>query len=155
MKAMKRIPLFATILLVAASCSQQQGLVDESTDFVHMLTAYAPGNEVHSKTSVDETGLVYWSPADEISLFDVRGSEGGYKFTSDNSEPARIAQFTGAIDVTTGAVEKLENGNFWGVYPFSYENECDGSSVSLVVPSAQISAAGTFSKGMFPSIGHS
>ncbi len=154
---MKRsIPVIMMVLVV--SCIRQQEIdhVDKICVGQELtITADAPGYEQLSKTTRDAEGKVYWSAGEEISLFYGSGDNGGSCFTSTNSEPVKTAQFSGVINVITGVVEDSDEVYFWGLYPYNSENSCDGSSATMVIPSSQISQEGSFSDGMFPSIGRS
>ena len=94
-------------------------------------------------------GSVLWAPGDCISVFYGSGTAGGSKFTSQNTENSRSAEFKGTLDVqSTGDM-------FWGVYPYYDATECDGSSLTVTLPSLQTAAPGTFAPGTFISIGRS
>ena len=112
------------------------------------VTAFRADND--TKTARQADGSVYWSPGDAISLFFRSGENGGSKFTAQNSEEVAIAQFKGTIDVISGGGE--DSGGefwFWGVYPYSAQNSCDGSSITTVIPTEQEGKAGTFADNTF------
>ena len=154
---MKRSIAFIAMMIVAAACTrqQEQDFNPCPTGQELTLTAYAPGIEAPSKTSRDADGKVYWSAAEEISLFYGSGENGGSKFTSTNTTSSKTAQFSGVINVITGIVEDVDDVSFWGIYPYNSENACDGTSATMVIPDVQTSEEGTFSDGCFPSIGKS
>ena len=111
-----------------------------------------------TRTVRDESnGDVLWVPGDAISLFYGSGSNGGSKFTSVLEEgTAAVTNFTGTITaITAGADVSVDDTYFWGVYPYSDDVSCDGTIVTMTVPTAQAAVPGTFATGLFPSIGHS
>lgn len=114
----------------------------------YCFTAYL--NDVDTKSVRQSDGSVYWSPGDAISLFFRSGTNGGSKFTAQNTEAVPIAQFKGTIDVISGGGESA-GGEFWfwGIYPYSTENSCDGSTISTVIPHIQVGKAGTFADNTF------
>ena len=50
--------------------------------------------------------------------------------------------------ITVGDTES----DFWGVYPYSSENSCDGSSITTVIPARQAGVARNFSGNVFPAM---
>lgn len=120
-----------------------------------VLSAYYE-NDGNTKTSYEPvSGHILWSPGDQISLFYGSGSGGGSCFTATNDEPVQRTQFSGTIGVITGITENTDDYSFWGIYPYSSQNSCDGSSVTTVVPHEQTGVAETFNEGEFVSIGKS
>ena len=103
-----------------------------------------------TKSSRDAAGHFYWTPGDAVSLF-LSGIEGNWKFTSTNSEPANPAEFSGQLPATATDA----GGEFWAIYPYSTDNQFDGSTVTVSVPASQTAGEGTFADGQFISIGHS
>ena len=109
----------------------------------YTLSATLGDSDAQTKTGIDGSSVL-WLPGDEISLFYGSGSDGGSKFTSTNSEPSSNVDFTGMISVITGGNENTpEEKFFWGVYPYRYNNSCDGSSVTTMVPSVQMAVDGS------------
>lgn len=113
---------------------------------LHATLADAPA----TKTAVQANGTsVYWSPGDQLNVF--HGAAYGGKFVSVNTEPAASADFGGSLDAIPGA--SSQSGDvYWAVYPYDAANTCDGSSVTLTVPSSQIAVEGTFANNLFPAI---
>lgn len=145
-----------TILAVACARVKEMGNTEKPQIGQELtLTASVPEIELLSKTTRDAEGKVFWSAAEEISLFYGSGENGGSKFTSTNNAAAKTAQFSGVINVITGVVEDTDDISFWGIYPYNSENSCDGSSATMVIPNIQTSKEGSFSDGVFPSIGRS
>ena len=163
---MQRIFSFMISVFVAAmclSCTQElagdltareqarQALTGQTVT----LDAYDADATLATKTSRADDGSVLWSPGDKISVFYGSGSNGGCEFTSTNQEPAGRVQFTGKINVITGLSEGTEDIMFWGIYPYSWNNSCNGSSVTMWLSDTQRAADNTWADEVFPAIGHS
>lgn len=156
--------LAASVAAALCACSHENALtanenpvLDPETTCTREITisAYSGDAGATTKTSRDGNGTFFWSPQDQISLFYGGGTDGGWKFTSTNYEPAEQADFTGTIDIITGAFEGAGSKMFWGVYPYSIENKCDGDILTTRVPSEQVAVPGTFADGQFVSIARS
>lgn len=161
---------FVTILAVAAaaflcacSCERASVVVPEAPEVseapetpgsleLREIVLSARSGDVQTKSSRDEAGTFYWSPGDEISLFRGTGSEGGWKLTSTNTEPATSAEFKGSVSATE--IEGTD-GKYLAVYPYNVANSFDGSVLTTVVPSAQTAKAGSFADKQFISVGYS
>ena len=104
------------------------------------FTASTPGfmGDPDTKTELDPNGAgkkILWSVNDKISIF--YGPSGANNvFTSENTEPVSSATFTGSITAFTGSNESGVAHSFWGIYPFSSGNTCDGESVTTFVKSS-------------------
>ena len=97
-----------------------------------------------------------WSPGDQISVFYGSGTNGGSCFTAQNTEVAATANFTGTIGVITGGNDiSPEDTYFWATYPYCANASCNGSTITTVLPAAQIATADTFADDLFPTIGRS
>ena len=156
--------LAASVAAVLCACSHENALtanenpvLDPETTCTREITisAYSGDAGRTTKTSRDENGTFFWSPKDQISLFYGSGTDGGWKFTSTNYEPAEQADFTGTIDIITGAFEGAGSKMFWGVYPYSEETKCDGDVLTTRVLAEQVAVPGTFADGQFVSIARS
>lgn len=149
---MKRVVLLLGLGLSLLACTRIE--VDQEPESVITFTAYS--NEIETKTERQENTDVYWCPGDAISLFFNQGDHGGNRFVAQNTEIAAIAEFKGTITGFAGGGEST-GGQFWfwGVYPFSEDNSCDGSSVTLTLPAQQIAKAGSFANGIFPTMARS
>ena len=102
-------------------------------------------DDSETRTVLESDGSVWWTPGDAISLFYGSGTNGGSKFTSNATEISKVTNFTGVITAITGGGEiPVDATYFWGVYPYSEDVSCDGSSVTLTVPSQQTAVPGTF-----------
>ena len=147
------IPILA---LVLASCAKEQ----QSETLVVLpgqeITITASNGDPETRTERASDGSVLWSPGDQISLFYGSGTDGGSCFTSQNTETAKVANFTGTIGVITGGNDvSVEDTYFWATYPYNATASCDGASVTTVLPSEQVATPDTFSDDLFPSIGRS
>lgn len=141
----------AFALTIVYSCSQKEStLVEERLGDVPLTVKATMADKSDSKT-VLEDGNVLWTSGDAINLFFSNQSSG--QFTTNIDTPSATAEFTGTLSVATGSAEIGTTGKaFWAVYPFNQNNTCDGSSVTLTVPSVQSSLAGSFADKLNPSV---
>lgn len=150
---MKRFSLLFCLGVSILACSPET-LVEESNgnDGQELcFTAYL--KDVATRTERQENTDVYWTPGDAVSIFFNQGDHGGSRFVAQNAEETAIAEFKGNITGFAGGGEST-GGDFWfwGVYPYSENNSCDGSSVTLVLPALQTAKAGSFANGLFPTM---
>lgn len=131
------------MLSMTGACSIKELDLTQEKGFSQELVFTAQSGELETKTAFqsDETSI-WWSPADEISVF--YGASSGNKFTANNTEEVARAEFHGTLNVFTGESEAGEAYFFWAVYPYSSANSCDGSSVTVTLSDQQIAKAGTF-----------
>ena len=110
-----------------------------------------------TKTVRDETdNKVYWEPGDAISLFFESGTNGGSKFVSTSEQLSRTVKFVGTISAFSGGTEtSFDESYFWGLYPYDENASCDGTSITMSLPSEQSARGGSFASGLYPSIGKS
>ena len=147
------IPILA---LVLASCAKEQFSESLVAQPGQELTITATIGDPETRTERASDGSVLWSPGDQISLFYGSGTDGGSCFTSQNTETAKVANFTGTIGVITGGNDvSVEDTYFWATYPYNATASCDGTSVTTVLPSEQVATPDTFADDLFPSIGRS
>lgn len=142
------------------SCSETERIF-ETNDVPYwkrdlVIEATREGHESETRTIRQEDGAVYWNPADEISLFFMRGENGGYKFTSQNTEVTEIAEFAGSISGITGGGENLtDDAYFWAIYPYSKENACENNSLITRISEEQQGLADTFADDTFVTVARS
>ena len=143
------------------SCSESDGIL-ETNDVPYwkrdlVIEATREGSESETRTiRQEDDGSVFWNPGDEISLFFMRGENGGSKFTSQNTEVAEIAEFTGTISGITGGGENLtDDAYFWAIYPYSKENACENNSLITSIPKKQQGLVGSFADDTFVTVSRS
>ena len=148
-------------LLSLAYCSEETE-IENTGESSPSNSPYAPGVELTVKASVGDGGesrtvvvdatRILWTKDDAINLYYGSGSAG--KFTSVNiSDPTSYAEFTGTLTVVTGSNETgTGSRSFWAAYPYNPANTCDGSSVTLTIPSVQESAPDTFADNLNPTV---
>lgn len=100
-----------------------------------------------SKTVRQSDGKVFWSPGEDIHIF--QGSRSG-KFTSKNDVVSASATFTGTFNSNTD-----DGSDYWAVYPWDNDNLFIDWAVYVPIQSYQIAKAGTFDDNYFPSIAKS
>ena len=147
---MKKIFLLAGMGLAFIACTRQDEVLPEQLVKTKEIIITATREKLETKTELQSGSNVYWCPGDSISLFFRNGENGGSKFKAQNTESVPIAEFKGTIDVVSGGGE--ESGGefwFWGVYPYSTQNSCDGNTITTVIPHEQVGKAGTFASNTF------
>ena len=145
------ICLFALAVLAVPGCKDVKESAEQPLEWDQKLvfTATREGVDSDTKTVRMSGGETWWSPEEEISLFYGAGTAGGSKFVSQNETIAKTATFSGALQMSGS------DKDFWAVYPYSVENECDGESVITVIPDVQHAVKGNFSDNVFPSLARS
>lgn len=152
---MKKLLLFTGLLTsIFISCSKEEkAVVNYSNGNLENLEVHAViGDNAVTKTAIQSNGTdIYWTQGDAINLF--YGNRTSAKFTSSINSPTASASFQGSITAVTGT---NENGNgaqsFWAVYPYNSSNTCNGSGVTLTIPSVQSGVAGTFASNLNPTV---
>lgn len=159
MKLMKTIRLiFCLVCSIALfSCSKNDDTVSSVNKGIELtIKAYQENSTDETRTILQEDGKVFWTPGDAISVFYKEGTDGGSKFVAQNAEVAEITEFKGTLNNFTGGGEDLSNESyFWGIYPYSSDNQCGDNSVTINVASKQNALEGTFAKNMFPTVARS
>ena len=127
---------------------------DAEKEGVELSVNATSGDALETKTALQSDGAIWWSPGDAINIF--YGEANAGKFTSTLTEPSPSAVFNGTINVATGFSEGgLATNTFWGVYPYNEDNTCDGTGVTLTIPSTQKGVPGTFANNLNPSVANS
>lgn len=104
-----------------------------------------------TRTVIEEQTGVFWEPGDAVKLF-FDGAAG--KFTSTNTESARVASFTGTLNVLVGFNEgETAQNSFWGLYPWREDAVSDGESVTTTLPAQQSALAGSFARDTYITLG--
>ena len=125
-------------LFMLYSCTHVAELEYDDT-YEIVITASSEVRNSDAKTLLQSNGAVYWTPRDALSLFFNQGTDGGSKFVSQCNQVEAVSSFKGSIaNVSGGGEDFVGTGTFWGVYPYSEDNSCDGSSVTLAVQQYQI-----------------
>ena len=114
-----------------------------TSEGLHDVVFHA-GWDPETRTVLQEDLSVWWSPGDSISLFVGSGSNGGYKLTSTNNEPAAHTDFVGQISGS--------GDTYIAIYPYNETNRVDGNNVFFTIPTEQIAKEGTFADGALVSI---
>lgn len=151
---MRKIFIICSLALSILACTriEEEPEVGSLTELT--ITAYKEIDE--TKTSQQTDGSVFWSPGDAVSLFFRSGENGGNKFIAQNIAPSEIAEFKGSIDGFAGGGESSGGEYyFWGIYPYSQENSCDGSTITTRLSENQIGKEDTFSDNTFPTMARS
>lgn len=152
---MKKI--YSSIVLLGAvmsimACSNVIEKADDSKESTAPIIYASHEGPTRSSISVDGEGVgtIYWSPADDISIF--YGASSPVLYTSTNIAPETTAAFTTSAII--GSTE-LASTNIWGLYPHNSSAICDGSSITTTLPATQYAVAGTFDDDLFLTVAHS
>ena len=124
MKKILKSVAISFAMLAAAACVEEAQEAPLSITRELTFTATREGLPPVSKTVRMDDGSTWWNAAEEISVFYWTGLEGGSKFISRNTEAQAVVEFSGYVS------SYVPDKEFWAVYPYSEENECDGSSIS-------------------------
>jgi len=130
------------------------GMVQQESNPQTKEYEFTVGFAGDTKTVAQPGGEVLWSPNKEITIF--YGSQTKGKFTSTNTSAAAKTTFKGSFDSFEGAIEVgKEDPDFWAVYPYDESASCDGSSVTVSIPSVQTAVAASFDNNLFPCVARS
>ena len=146
--------VLAAMFLAATACTIENV---QPPQVEHKVFLEASIFSDQTKTVRDETdNKVYWEPGDAISLFFESGTNGGSKFVSTSEQLSRTVKFVGTINAFSGGTEtSFDESYFWGLYPYDENASCDGTSITMSLPSEQLARGGSFASGLYPSIGKS
>jgi len=135
---MKRFLISMAALLAVVGCAKQEELV--SAEFG---TANAPEFEVGFETSrvyidEDEDGFkLAWTQGDLLSCFFNTGGQAKYEYVGETGADNGIIKAVSCPSGTT--LDK-----FYAVYPYNEGNKLTGDVLTVVLPSEQTYAEGTF-----------
>ncbi len=147
------IPLLA---IAAVACTREAPEANPSLGQIKEITITASYGDPETRTERAADGAVLWCPGDEVSLFFNKGEAGGSRFVSQNTEVAKRTVFKGLIESFTGASDsEADYSYFWGVYPYSESNYCDGNNITTTLPLNQYGVPNTFAKDLNISIARS
>ena len=139
---MKKTLCIAASLLALAACTREVNIEDPANE-VTLIARTETSAE--SRTVVEGETHVYWEPEDEIKVFQP-GKAG--RFSTDITTASATAAFTGMMELTEGT-------DIWAVYPYSDNASFSNGTITTVLPSEQVSRAGSFGKDMNLAVAHS
>ncbi|MDE6384074.1 MAG: fimbrillin family protein [Paramuribaculum sp.] len=117
------------------------------------LTATREGAGADSRTVRLPDGSVRWVPGDEISVFYNSGTDGGSKFTCQNSDTTDIAEFKGTLAGVSAGGENYTDGKYlYAIYPYSASNSFNDGVATITLPTYQTAEEGSFQNGLFPTM---
>ena len=153
-----RTKLFFIVLPLLALVSCQREEIESIQDSpakgqeIKIIAGFGDA-DLSTRTTISSNGKVFWSPGEAINIFyGPSGESSGSKFVSQNTEAASTVVFTGTITAFTGITEAGDPLSFWGVYPYSESNRCDGSSVVLELPVVQNAVEENFEDNTVPMV---
>lgn len=130
---MRKLYVGIALIPLALILSCNKGVLTESSAPV-LGTTFMTFNAINAdnatKAIIQNGAEIFWNDDDEINLFygDISSACFGYA-----SGYSPTTSFSGYINLNPD----LPVADFWAVYPYNYENSCDGSSVTVSVPSVQ------------------
>ena len=147
------IIIFVTLICVALDSCQKKDNVQKTETETSVISFHARSGagDTPSKTSRQETGSVWWSPNDEITVF--CGETSG-KFVSQNEESADVATFIGSFDSPVSTSDVSSKGVV-AFYPYSEDLSCSEGTITFSLPASQPALAGTFDEELYPLIARS
>ena len=142
-------------LLLVNGCTSLDIIVPQNAEHTQTkITICATVDEDSSTKTTFHGNSIWWTPGDAINVF--YGSLSSSRFSTDLLESASTADFSGYLEAVTGTIEGSKDFiPFWGVYPYSETNTCDGTSVTMSIPDIQSAVAGTFANRLNPSVAKS
>ena len=157
------LTLTAFTMLLGISCSRQEQDVilpsDETIgEKMTFKACFGENDETRTVLISDETDNIWpihWTPGDAINIFYGNRSHARFEASEELTVAAPTAEFVGYLQVATGTSENGDEPttqDFWAVYPYDENNSCDGSSVTLTIPSIQPGVAGTFANHLNPTV---
>ena len=142
--------VFAALLMVACTNELKETTGSERSNAPVIYATQEASPRTSLSVDGEGVGTIYWSPADEISIF--YGASSPVLYTSTNLAPETTAAFT--TNAIIGSSE-LSSTNIWGLYPYNSSAVCDGTSVTTTLPATQYAVAGTFDDDLFITLAHS
>ncbi len=143
----------AGLLFAVTACTVETQPTEESVNAPVELTFSATwGEEPATRTSLQDHGVVYWTPGDAVNIFYGKSMAG--RFESTLTETAPISDFRGSLSISSEGFDDDEDGDltFWAVYPYDEDNVYDGNGVVIDLPGVQTAAPYTFSGNLNPAI---
>ena len=137
------IPFFVAVLF---ACERKDDSTSAGKDLSDVVF-YATYEDVDpdTRTILQSDGSIQWDAHEEISI--MLGDKSA-RFVSSNSEPAAKVEFHGSLE----GFQYSSGDSFWAVYPYSQFNQCNGTTVSVNVPTLQTAKDGTFERDYFVSV---
>ena len=134
------------LVLVLFSCQRKDDTTPAGKDKSDVVF-YATYEDLdpETRTILQSDGSVLWDAREEISI--MLGDKSA-RFVSTNTEPAATVEFHGSLEGFEYASDDL----FWGVYPYSSSNKCEGETLYVDIPSRQQAKDGTFDRNYFISV---
>ena len=93
--SIKSLIVACTTIMCFACTDFEEDLGVKGIDIT--ITAVKEGYNPDTRTILESDGSVEWCPMDEISVFYGDGTNGGSRFTSQNTEQVAIAEFKGRL----------------------------------------------------------
>lgn len=128
---------FAAMLTAFVSCTEDEK--DDTQSGKKVFTSFVAGSGSITRTQLTEGNSVEWETGDEISLFDPSDNN---RFSTSQSGPS--VTFTGMADETSST--------YYALYPYDAKATISGTTITTSLNATQTSKAGSFAKGLNPSV---
>ena len=134
---MRKVLSFLIIPVLLIGCAKvKEAEVPQEQDGLHEVIFHASWDP-ETRTALQEDGSVWWTPGDQIALFDLSGNK--YCLTADCEEPSPKTDFVGKIG--------NGSGTYYAIYPYDKAL----SKTEFSIPSVQYAKSGGFAPGQFVS----
>ena len=136
---------FWVVVLLLVSCSANQGPFDIQYEPDEISLVATTEGRSETRTSLDKDfTTILWMPQESISVF-----QGGKmaKFTSDNAEKAKVANFKGKLPDNSSQYKTL-----YGLYPYNPDATITKDIITTTLPSEQEGFTDSFADGLFISV---
>lgn len=159
-KTINLLAIAAVAFAAVWSCAKAEMAPEDNNKAEAVIEAVLADSQA-TKTSVDNSGKVFWESRDTIMVF---FGDYAVPFVSYNSEPVDKALFVGTSLVLAGGNEgatgSVDGYTYWSVYPMQtrkaqYIPTRDSESVFAYVDPVQVAKAGTFDKSTFVTVARS
>lgn len=128
---------FAALLTTLVSCTDDEQAETMPDNKVFMN--FVAGTDDVTRTMLIENNAVAWETGDEISMFDPTDNN---RFSTSQSGPS--VTFTGMANEASSI--------YYALYPYDEKATISGTTITTTLNANQISRAGSFAKGLNPSV---
>ena len=159
-KTINLLAIAAVAFVAVWSCAKAEMAPEDNNKAEAVIEAVLADSQA-TKTSVDNSGKVFWESRDTIMVF---FGDYAVPFVSYNSEPVDKALFVGTslflAGGNEGATGSVDGYTYWSVYPMQtrkahYIPTRESESVFAYVDPVQVAKAGTFDKSTFVTVARS
>lgn len=140
---MKKIFVFAAVLLACCSCSKEILKDADASQFdaqpLQPLTLPASKASCKSALASLSDGLVHWTVGDALSVFDLSGECAGHRFDGVISTDPTLAEFSGEVHLGTKQI--------YALYPYDAAASLAENTLTTTLPVSQDATSASFAEG--------